>query len=181
MVAPFSPPPFVLCHPPQFRTPTRKNQKRKRTPLSQPQLQSKGDMDNNDLFAYGVVDDLDDREESVAWENAGSDKENHSGPQEILGYDDIADNKHPLSMPVASEHGILQPHYASLSPRSGDSDPFGFFATEKLLKVRCAKKMVAHSEAGPSNTHCGPHLPLGELTAAEYHSHTTCDFRDFRV
>ncbi|KAI9465161.1 hypothetical protein BJY52DRAFT_1245425 [Lactarius psammicola] len=154
--------------PSQFRTPTRKNRKRKRTPLSQPRLQSEGDMNNDDLFAYGVVDDLDERDESVAWEDAGSDKENHGGPQEILGSDDFADNKHPPSMPVASERGILQPRDASLSPaRSGDSDPFGFFATERLLKARRAEKMVAHAEAGPSNTHRGPRLPLGELTAAE--------------
>ena len=154
--------------PSQFRTPTRKNRKRKRTPLSQPQLQSEGEMNNDDLFAYGVVDDLDEREESVAWENTGSDKENHGGPQEIPGSDDFADNKNPPSMPVASERGILQPRDASLSPaRSGDSDPFGFFATERLLKARRAEKMVAHTEAGPSNTHRGPRLPLGELTTAE--------------
>ncbi|KAH9006305.1 hypothetical protein EDB86DRAFT_2824578 [Lactarius hatsudake] len=151
--------------PSQFHTPTRNNRKRKRTPLSQPQLQSEGEMNNDDLFAYGVVDDLDEREESVAWENAGSDKENLGGPQ---GSDDIADNKHPPSMPIASERGILQPRDVSLSPtRSGDSDPFGFFATERLLKARRAEKMVADTEAGPSNTRRGPRLPFGELTAAE--------------
>ncbi|KAI9441507.1 hypothetical protein H4582DRAFT_1390694 [Lactarius indigo] len=154
--------------PSQFRTPTRKNRKRKRTPLSQPQLQSEGEINNDDLFAYGVVDDLDEREESVAWENAGSDKENHGGPREIPGSDDIADGKHPPSMPIASERGILQPRDASLSPaRSGDSDPFGFFATERLLKARRAEKMVADTEAGPSNTRRGPRLPFGELAAAE--------------
>jgi hypothetical protein len=159
---------FRPLSPSQFRTPTRKNRKRKRTPISQPRLQSEGETVNDDLFAYGVVDDLDDREESVAWENAGSDKENYGGPQEILGSDDITDNKHPPSMPVASERGILQPRDASLSPlRSGDSDPFGFFATERLLKARRAEMMVAHSEAGPSNIRRGPRLPFGELTAAE--------------
>ncbi|KAH9067755.1 hypothetical protein EDB87DRAFT_1585175, partial [Lactarius vividus] len=154
--------------PSQFRTPTRKNRKRKRTPLSQPRLQSEGEMNNDDLFAYGVVDDLDEREESVAWENTGSDKENHGGPREIPGSDDLADNKHPPSMPVASERGILQPRDVSHSPaRSGDSDPFGFFATERLLKARRAEKLVADAEAGPSNTRRGPRLPFGELTAAE--------------
>ena len=154
--------------PSQFRTPTRKNRKRKRTPLSQPRLQSEGEVNNDDLFAYGVVDDLDSREESVAWENAGSDKENQGGPQEFPGSDDLADNKHPPSMPIASERGILQPRDASHSPaRSNDSDPFGFFATERLLKARRAEKMVADAEAGPSNTHRGPRLPFGELPAAE--------------
>ncbi|KAF8271058.1 hypothetical protein EI94DRAFT_632064 [Lactarius quietus] len=153
--------------PSQFRTPTRKNRKRKRTPLSQPRLQSEGDVNNDDLFAHGVVDDLDDREESLAWENAGSDKENLGGPQRILGSDDIA---HLPSMPVASERGILQPRDASLSPaRSSDSDPFGFFATERLLKARRAERMV---EAGPSNALRGPRLPLGEIPAAEVALHT---------
>jgi hypothetical protein len=153
--------------PSQFRTPTRKNRKRKRTPLSQPRLQSEGEM-NDDLFAHGVVDDFDDREESVAWENMGSDKENQGGPQELPGSDDLASSKHRPSLPVPSERGILQPRDASLSPaRSSDSDPFGFFATERLLKARRAEKMVAHSEAGPSNTNRGPRFPLGELAAAE--------------
>lgn len=151
-----------------FRTPTRKSRKRKRTPLSQPRLQSEGDIDNDDLFAHGVVDDLDGREESIAWEDAGSDKENRGGPQEILGSDDIADNKQPPSMPIASERGILQPRDLSFSPaRSDNSDPFGFFATERLLKARRAERMVADTEAGPSNTRRGPRRPFGELTAAE--------------
>ncbi len=151
--------------PSQFRTPTRKNRKRKRTPLSQPKLQSEGEVNNDDLFAYGVVDDLDEREESVAWENAGSDKENHGVPQEIPGSDGIPDNRHPPTIPVAGERGILQPRDASLSPRSGDSDPFGFLTTERLLKAWRAEKMA--SEAGPSITNRGPRLPLGELAAAE--------------
>ena len=151
--------------PSQFRTPTRKNRKRKRTPLSQPRLQSEGEVNNDDLFAYGVVDDLDDREESATWENAGSDKENRGIPQDIPGSDDFV---HPQSMPIASERGILQPRDASITPaRSSDSDPFGFFATERLLKARRAEKMVNDMEAGPSNTHRGPRLPLGELAPPE--------------
>jgi hypothetical protein len=151
--------------PSQFRTPTRKNRKRKRTPLSQPRLLSEGDVNNDDLFAHGVIDDLDDREESVTWESAGSDKENRGVPQDIPGSDDFV---HPPSMPIASERGILQPRDASLTPaRSSDSDPFGFFATERLLKARRAEKMVADMEAGPSNPHRGPRLPLGELAAPE--------------
>ena len=151
--------------PSQFRTPTRKNRKRKRTPLSQPRLQSEGEVNNDDLFAYGVVDDLDDREESVTWEDAGSDKENRGIPQDMPGSDDFV---HPPSMPIASERGILQPRDASITPaRSSDSDPFGFFATERLLKARRAEKMVADMEAGPSNTQRGPRLPLGELAPPE--------------
>ncbi|KAH9966284.1 hypothetical protein BJV74DRAFT_869588 [Russula compacta] len=153
--------------PSQFRTPTRGDKKRKRTPISNPHFQSEGDVNNNDLFAHGVLDDLDEREDNVDWENAGSDKENHSGLPEFPA-SDISDNKPAPSMPLTSERGILQPREASLSPvRSSDSDPFGFLATERLLKVRRAEKMLDPPGAGPSNRHREPRRPLGELTATE--------------
>ena len=162
---------FLSAHEPgspsHFRTPTRRDRKRKFTPLSQPQLESEGDVNNDDLFAHGVVDDLDEREDSVGWENTGSDKENHGGPSKIRG-SDMSDNENPLSRPIMSERGILQPRDASLSPpRSSGSDPFGFFATERLLKARRAEKALSRPETGPSGIRHGPRLPLGELTAAE--------------
>jgi hypothetical protein len=163
---------FLSTHqsgsPSQFRTPTRQDRKRKRTPLTQPHLQSEGNSSNNDdLFAHGVVDDLDEREDSIAWENAGSDKENHRSPPDVRGSDN-SDNKNPPFMPIMSERGILQPRDPSLSPaRSGDSDPFGFFATERLLKERRAEKELSQPQAGPSDTPRGPRLPLGELTPAD--------------
>jgi hypothetical protein len=161
---------FLSAHAPgspsQFRTPTRKDRKRKRTPLSRPHLQSEGEVNNDDLFAYGVVDDLDERGDSLDWENAGSDKENHGGPPEFYGSANSGDKPAP-SIPLADERGILQPRAASLSPaRSRDSDPFGFFATERLLKARRAETL-GQSEAGPSDRHRGPRQPLGELAAAE--------------
>ncbi|KAI0250091.1 hypothetical protein BJV78DRAFT_621855 [Lactifluus subvellereus] len=152
--------------PSQFRTPTRRDRKRKCTPISRPQLESEGDVNNDDLFAHGVIDDLDEREDSVGWENAGSDKENLGGPPEIRG-SDMSDNKNPLSRPITNERGILQPRDASLSPRSSGSDPFGFFATERLLKARRAERALDRPETGPSDTRREPRLPLGELTAAE--------------
>jgi hypothetical protein len=162
---------FLSAHEPgspsQFRTPTHKHRKRKRTPLSQPQLQSEVGSNNDDLFAHGVVDDLDEREDSIAWENAGSDKENRGGPLETRG-SDISDNMNPLSWPITSERGILQPRDPSFSPtRSNDSDPFGFFATEKLLKARRAEKALSQPEAGPSDVRRGRRLPLEELKATE--------------
>ncbi len=165
---------FPSTHPPgspsQFRTPTRKDRKRKRTPLSKPHLQSE-EVNNDDLFAYGVVDDLDEREDNADWENAGSDKENYGGPPEFAG-SEISDNKLAPSMPLTSERGILQPHGASLSPTcSSDSDLFGFLATERLLKARRVETL-GHSEAGPSDRHRGPRRPLGELAAIEVASAT---------
>ena len=152
--------------PSQFRTPTRKDRKRKRTPLSRPHLQSEGDINNDDLFAHGVVDDLDSRDD-VDWENAGSDKENHAGPPGFPG-SEISDNKPGPSMPLASERGILQPREATLSPAcSNDSDPFGLLATERLLKARRAEKMLDQPKDGPGTRHLGPRLPLGELPATE--------------
>ncbi|KAI0292808.1 hypothetical protein BC826DRAFT_414421 [Russula brevipes] len=163
---------FLSAHlpgsPSQFRTPTRRNRKRKRTPLSKPHLQSEGEVNNDDLFAHGVIDDLDEREDSVDWENAGSDKENHGGPPEFPGSDKLA-----LSMPFTSERGILQPREASHTPaRSGGSDPFGIIAAERLLKARRAETILGEPEAGPSNRHRGPRRPLGELPADEVASIT---------
>jgi hypothetical protein len=153
--------------PSQFRTPTRKDRKRKRTPLSKPHLQSEGEVNNDDLFAHGVVDDLDSRDDGIDWENAGSDKENQGGAPEFLG-SDVSDNKPGPSMPLASERGILQPHGATLSPaRSNDSDPFGLLATERLLKARRIEKMLDQPKDGPSTRHLGPRRPLGELPATE--------------
>jgi hypothetical protein len=161
---------FPSAHPPgspsQFRTPTRKDRKRKRTPLSKPHLQSEGEVNNDDLFAHGVVDDLDSRDDGFDWENAGSDKENQNGAPEFPG-SEVSDNKPGLSMP-ASERGILQPHGATLSPaRSSDSDPFGLLATERLLKARRAEKMLDQPRDGPSTRHLGSRRPLGELAATE--------------
>ena len=161
---------FLSTHrpgsPSQFRTPTRKDKKRKRTPLSKPHLQSEGEVNNNDLFAYGVVDDLDSREDSIDGENSGSDKENHGDPAELPG-SGFSDNKLVPSMPPTGERGILQPRGGSLSPaHSSNSDPFGFFAVERLLKARRAETL-GNSEAGPSDRHRGPRRPLGELAAAE--------------
>ncbi len=151
--------------PSQFRTPTRKDRKRKRTPLSKPHLQSEGEVNNDDLFAHGVVDDLDSRDDSLVWEDAGSDKEN--GPPEFLG-SEISDNKPGPSMPLTNERGILQPRGATFSPaRSSDSDPFGLLATERLLKARRAEKMLDQPEDGPSTRHLGLRRPLGELPATE--------------
>jgi hypothetical protein len=164
---------FLSAHgsPSRFHTPTRKNRKRKRTPLSKPHSQSEGKVKNDDLFVYGVVDDLDERGDSVDWENAESDKENHGGPPEFPGSAN-SDNKPAPSMPLTDERGILQPRAASLSPaRSRDSDPFGFFATERLLKARRAETL-GQSEAGPSDRRHGPRQPLGELAAAEVASAT---------
>ncbi|KAF8504606.1 hypothetical protein F5888DRAFT_1799295 [Russula emetica] len=153
--------------PSQFRTPTRKDRKRKRTPLSKPHLQSEGEVNNDDLFAHGVVDDLDSRDDSIDWENAGSDKENHAGAAEFPG-SEVSDNKPGPSMPLASERGILQPRGATFSPaRSSDSDPFGLLATERLLKARRAEKMLDQPKDGPSTRHLGPRRPLGELPATE--------------
>ena len=162
---------FFSAHSPgspsQFRTPTRKDRKRKRTPLSKPYLQSEGEVNNDDLFAHGVIDDLDSRDDVVDWENAGSDKENQGGLPEFLG-SEASNNKPGPSMPLASERGILQPHGESLSPaRSSDSDPFGLLATERLLKARRAEKILGQPEDGPSTRHPGPRRPLGELPAAE--------------
>ena len=162
---------FLSAHSPgspsQFRTPTRKDRKRKRTPLSKPHLQSEGEVNNDDLFAHGVIDDLDSRDESIDWENAGSDKENHGGLPEFPG-SEVSDNKPGPSMPFTSERGILQPREASFSPaRSSNSDPFGLLATERLLKARRAEKILEQPEDGPSTTHLGPRRPLGELPAAE--------------
>jgi hypothetical protein len=157
--------------PSQFRTPTRKDRKRKRTPLSKPHLQSEGEVNNDDLFAYGVVDDLDERGDSVDWEDAGSDKENYGGPLEFSGFAN-SDSKPALSMPLTDERGILQPRGGShSSARTDDSDPFGFFATERLLKARRAETLDQY-EAGPSDRHHGPRQPLGELAAAEVASST---------
>ncbi len=161
---------FPSAHSPwslsQFRTPTRKGRKRKRTPLSKPRLQSEGEVNNDDLFAHGVVDDLDSRDDSINWENAGSDKENNGG-LEFLG-SEVSDNKLGPSMPFASERGILQPRGVTLSPpRSNDSDPFGLLATERLLKARRAEKTLDQPKDGPSTRHLGPRRPLGELPAAE--------------
>lgn len=153
--------------PSQFRTPTRTDKKRKRTPISNPHFQSEGDVNNDSLFAYGVLDDLDEREDNIDWENAGSDKENHGGLPEFPA-SDISDNKPAPFMPLTSERGILQPREASLTPEhSSDSDPFGFLATERLLKVRRAEKMLDQPGAGSSNKQREPRRPLGELTAAE--------------
>ena len=153
--------------PSQFRTPTRKDRKRKRTPLSGPHLQSEGEVNNDDLFARGVLDSLDSRDDSVDWENAGSDKENHGDFPEFPG-SEVSDNKPGPFMPLASERGILQPRGASFSPaRSSDSDPFGLIATERLLKARRAEKILEQPEDGPSTRHLGPRRPLGELPAAE--------------
>jgi hypothetical protein len=153
--------------PSQFRTPTRKDRKRKRTPLSKPHLQSEGEVNNDDLFAHGVVDDLDSRDDSIDWENAGSDKENQGGHFELPGFE-ASDNKPGPSMPPASERGILQPREATLSPaRSSDSDPFGLLATERLLKARRAEKILDPPKDGASTRHLGPRRPLGELSAAE--------------
>lgn len=153
--------------PSQFRTPTRKDRKRKRTPLSKPHLQSEGEVNNDDLFAHGVVDSLDSRDDSIDWENAGSDKENQGGAPGFPG-SEVSDNKPGPSMPLASERGILQPREATLSPpRSGNSDPFGLLATERLLKARRAEKMLDQPKDGPSNRHIGPRRPLGELPATE--------------
>ena len=153
--------------PSQFRTPTRKDRKRKRTPLSKSHLQSEGEVNNDDLFAHGVVDDLDSRDDSIDWENAGSDKENHGGAPELPG-SEVSDNKPGPSIPLASERGILQPHGATLSPaRSSDSDPFGLLATERLLKARRAEKTLDQPKDGPSTRHLGPRRPLGELPATE--------------
>jgi hypothetical protein len=150
--------------PSQFRTPTRKDRKRKRTPLSKPHLQSEGEINNDDLFAHGVVDDLDSRDDSIDWENAGSDKENHAGAPGS----EVSDNKPGPSMPLASERGILQPREVTLSPtRSSDSDPFGLLATERLLKARRAEKILDQPEEGSSTRHFGPRRPLGELPATE--------------
>jgi hypothetical protein len=159
---------FLSAHSPgspsQFRTPTRKDRKRKRTPLSRPHLES--EVDNDDLFAHGVIDDLDSRDDSVDWENAGSDKENHGGLPEFPG-SEVSDNKPGPSMPM-TERGILQPRGASFSPaRSSDSDPFGLLATERLLKARRAEKSLSRPEDGPSTRHLGPRRPLGELPADE--------------
>jgi hypothetical protein len=161
---------FLSAHSPgspsQFRTPTRKDRKRKRTPLSKPHLQSEGEV-NDDLFAHGVIDDLDSRDDSVDWENAGSDKENHGGLPEFPG-SDVSDNKPGPSMPLTTERGILQPRGGSFSPaRSNDSDPFGLLATERLLKARRAEKILSRPEDGPSTRHLGPRRPLGELPADE--------------
>lgn len=161
---------FLSAHlpgsPSQFRTPTRKDKKRRHTPLSRPHLQSEGEADNDDLFAYGVVDDLDSREDSVDGESSGSDKENHGGPAELPG-SEISDNKPTPFMPLTGERGILQPRGGSLSPtHSSNSDPFGFFAVERLLKARRVETL-GHSEAGPSDRRGGPRRPLGELAAAE--------------
>ena len=161
---------FLSAHrpgsPSQFRTPTRKDKKRKRTPLSKPHLQSEGEVNNDDLFAYGVVDDLDSREDSVDGENAGSDKENHGDPAQLPG-SEFSDNELVPSMRLTVERGILQPRGGSLSPaHSSNSDPFGFFAVERLLKARRAETL-GNSEAGPSGRHHGPRRPLGELAAAE--------------
>ena len=153
--------------PSQFRTPSRKDRKRKRTPLSKPHLQSEGELNNDDLFAHGVVDDLDSRDDSINWENAGSDKENHGGAPGFTG-SEVSDNNSGPSKPLVSEHGILQPHGATLSPaRSSDSDPFGLLATERLLKARRAEKMVDQPKDGPSTRHLEPRRPLGELPATE--------------
>ena len=159
---------FLSAHrpgsPSQFRTPTRKDKKRRRTPLSKPHLQSEGEVNNDDLFAYGVVDDLDSREDSIDGENSGSDKENYGGPAELPG-SEISDNKPAPSF--TGERGILQPRGGSLSPaQSSNSDPFGFFAVERLLKARRAETL-GDFEAGPSDRHGGPRRPLGELAAAE--------------
>jgi hypothetical protein len=161
---------FLSAHAPgspsQFHTPTRKTRKRKRTPLSKPHLRSEGEVNNDDLFAYGLVDDLDERGDSVDWEDAESDKENHGGLPEFSGSAN-SDNKPAPSMPLTDERGILQPRAVSLSPaRSRDSDPFGFFATERLLKARRAETR-GQSETGPSDRRRGPRQPLGELAAAE--------------
>jgi hypothetical protein len=136
--------------PSQFRTPTRKNRKRKRTPLSRPGLQSEGEMDNADLFAYGVVDDLDDREESVALENAGSDKENHRDPQEILESDDIAINTHLC---------LLQANAVS----------FSLVMRRSHLPAAMILTHLAFWLPRDFSSMCfpGPRLPFGELTAAE--------------
>lgn len=160
---------FLSAHSPgspsQFRTPTRKDRKRKRTPLPKPHLESEGDVDNDDLFAHGVIDDLDSRD-SVDWENGGSDKENHGALPEFPG-SDVSDKKPGPSMPM-TERGILQPRGASFSPaRSSDSDPFGLLATERLLKARRAEKILGRPEDGPSTRHLGPRRPLGELPADE--------------
>ena len=162
---------FPSAHSPgslsQFRTPTRKDRKRKRTPLSRPHLQSEGGINNDDLFAHGVVDDLDSRDDSVDWENAGSDKENRAGAPEFPG-SDVSDNRPGPSMPLASERGILQPREVTLSPaRSRDSDPFGLLATERLLKARRTQKMLDQPKDGPSTRHFGPRRPLEELPATE--------------
>ncbi|KAI0262246.1 hypothetical protein BC834DRAFT_892612 [Gloeopeniophorella convolvens] len=152
--------------PSQFHTPTRK--KRKRTPISQPRLSSEQEVEQDDLFAYGVVDEFDEREEAAPWENAGSDKENEGGPGLLPGSDDLPPSDNNPSMPLTSERGILQPRDPSSTPaRSQDSDPFGFFATERLLKARRAEKMHNQPEAGPSRTHRGPRLPLGEIPAGD--------------
>lgn len=162
---------FLSAHSPgspsQFRTPTRKDRKRKRTPLSKPSLQSEGEVNNDDLFAHGVIDDLDSRDDSVDWENAGSDKENHGGLPEFPG-SEVSDNKPGPSMPLTSERGILHPRGASHSPaRSSDSDPFGLLAAERLFKARRAEKILDQPEDGSSTRHLGPRQPLGELPAAE--------------
>ena len=152
--------------PSQFRTPTRKDRKPKRTPLSKPHLQSEGEV-NDDLFAHGVVDDLDSRDDNIDWENAGSDKENHAGAPEFPG-SEVSDNKPGPSMPPASERGILQPRGETYSPaRGSDSDPFGLLATERLLKARRADKMLDQPKDGSSTRHFGPRRPLGELPATE--------------
>lgn len=161
---------FPSAHPgspSQFRTPTRKDRKRKRTPLSKPRLQSEGEINNDDLFARGVVDDLDSRDDSIDWVNAGSDKENHTGALEFAG-SEVSDNKPGPSMPPASERGILQPREATLSPaRSNNSDPFGLLATERLLKARRVEKILDQPKDGPSMRRSGPRRPLGELPATE--------------
>ncbi|KAI0001058.1 hypothetical protein BJV77DRAFT_972330, partial [Russula vinacea] len=168
---------FLSAHSPgspsQFRTPTRKDRKRKRTPLPKPHLESEGDVDNDDLFAHGVIDDLDSRD-SVDWENGGSDKENHGALPEFPG-SDVSDNKPGPSMPM-TERGILQPRGASFSPaRSSDSDPFGLLATERLLKARRAEKILGRPEDGPSTRHLGPRRPLGNSQPTKQHQpHSPC-------
>ncbi|KAI9511464.1 hypothetical protein F5148DRAFT_1280741 [Russula earlei] len=160
---------FLSAHSPgslsQFRTPTRREKKRNRTPLSNFHLQSEGQGNNDDLFAHGIIDDLDERED---WETAGSDKENHGGIFEFSG-SEVSDNKPAApSMPLTSERGILQPREASSSfARSNDSDPFGFFATERLLKARRAEKVLGRSGASSSDGRRRPRRPLEEFAPAK--------------
>lgn len=70
-------------------------------------------------------------------------------------------------MSLTGERGILRPRGGSLFPaHSSNSDPFEFFAAERLLEARRAE-IRGNSEAGPNDRHRGPCRPLGELAAAE--------------
>lgn len=85
-----------------------------------------GDINNDDFFAHGAIDDLDSREDSVDWENTGPVKRRQC-PAECPG-SEISNNNPAASMPHLGERSVLQPRGGSISSAGSSDSQAGYLS-----------------------------------------------------